>query len=126
MTRKERRQVCRSSHRPDAGASAAMGDGECLVKIEMTDIGSELGRTGKPHQRIEVGAVDVNLTPMGVDGLRQSLDSFLEDTMCRGIRHHHRRQLFGMLCDLGIEIIEIDVATVVGSDNNDTHTGHHG
>ena len=102
-----------------------MGDSECLMKIEMTNIGTELGRAGKAHQRIEVGAVDINLTSMGVDSLRQSLDSFFEDAMCRGIRHHGGRQVIGVLSDFGIEIVEVDVASVVGGDNNDTHAGHH-
>jgi len=96
-----------------------MGDGEGLVKIEMTDIGAKLGRARQPHQRIEIGAIDVDLAPMGVNCLRQPLDPLLEDTMRGRIGHHRRRQLVGMLCQLDIEIGEVDVASLVGGDDDD-------
>ena len=62
MIREERREVSSSRHRSDPRSAATVGDAERLVKVEMADVGPELARQGHADQRIQVGAVDVDLT----------------------------------------------------------------
>ena len=59
--------------RADAGAAAAVRDAEGLVQVEVRDVGAELARPGQADQRVEVGAVDVDLAAGRVHGAQISL-----------------------------------------------------
>ena len=60
--------------RPHAGAAAAMRDAEGLVQVHVADVGAELGGPREADQRIEVGAVEIDLAAMGVDDGADVLD----------------------------------------------------
>ena len=47
--------------RPDAGAAAAVRDAEGLVQVQVRHVATELAGLGVAQQRVEVGAVDVDL-----------------------------------------------------------------
>ena len=59
--RQERRQVVAGRHRADAGTAAAVRDAERLVQVQVGHVPAEQRRRGEPGQRVEVGAVDVDL-----------------------------------------------------------------
>ena len=61
VVRQVRRQVGAHRHRTDARAAAAVRDRERLVQVEVADVGAEPARLGEAEQRVEVGAVDVDL-----------------------------------------------------------------
>jgi hypothetical protein len=63
----ERRQVGPHRHRPDAGATPAVGDAEGLVQVQVADVGPEAARLGHADEGVEVGAVDVHLAAVVVD-----------------------------------------------------------
>ncbi len=113
------------SHRAHPRAPSAVGDGEGLVQVEMTDIGAEVGRPGQPDQGVQIGAIDVHLAPVAMDDPRQLLHSFLEHAMGRRIRHHGRGQVLGVLCGLRLQVCEVDVDGAVGSHHHHPHTCHH-
>ena len=60
--------------RAHARAAAAMRDAEGLVQVHVADIGAELGRAHEADQRIEIGAVEIDLAAMGVDDGADVLD----------------------------------------------------
>ena len=47
--------------RPDAGPAAAVRDAERLVQVQVAHVAAERPRPGQPDQRVQVGAVDVDL-----------------------------------------------------------------
>ncbi len=49
--------------RPHAGPAAAMRDAEGLVQVDVADIGPDVAGPREADQRIEVGAVEVDLAP---------------------------------------------------------------
>ena len=55
--------MCSHTDGPDARAAATVRDAEGLVQIQVGDVSSELAGLGEAHQGVEVGAVDVYLSP---------------------------------------------------------------
>ena len=92
-----RGQVGAHGHRTDSGAAATVRDAEGLVQVEVGDVGAELARLGQPDERVEVGAVDVDLAAGVVDETAQLGDGVLEDAVRRGVGHHDRREVVAVL-----------------------------
>ena len=65
-----------------------MRDAECLVEVEMADVGTESTRVGQTHQRVEVGTVDVDLPAVVMDDLADVGNALLEDAVGGGIGDH--------------------------------------
>ena len=41
-----------------------MRDTKCLVQVEVRDVGTKLARRGQPDERVEVRAVEIDLSAM--------------------------------------------------------------
>ena len=126
VPRQERHQVLADADRADARAAAAVRDAEGLVQVEVADVGAEAARLGQPDHRVEVGAVDVDLTAGVVHGGADLLDVDLEDAVRRRVGEHDRGQPVGVLVDLGVQVGDVDVAGLVAGDDDDPHAGHDG
>ena len=87
-------------HRADARAAAAVRDAERLVQVQVADVAAELARPGQADQRVEVGAVDVDLAAGVVHGRADVGDVVLVDAVGGRIGDHQRRQPVGMLATL--------------------------
>src|SRR5689334_16217573 len=92
MTWEERRQVLPHADRAHAGAATAMRDAEGLVQVEMTDIGAVIAWPRQPDLRIQIGAVEIDLSAMAMHNLADLADVLLEHAMGRGIGDHDRRE----------------------------------
>ena len=55
--------------RSHAGPAAAMRDAESLVQIEMADVGAVVAGPAEPDLRVQIGAVEINLSAVGVHDL---------------------------------------------------------
>ena len=73
MVGQEGRQVRPHRHRTHARATAAVGDAEGLVQVQVRHVGAEAAGPGHAHQGVEVGAVEVDLAAVGVDGSQMSV-----------------------------------------------------
>jgi hypothetical protein len=60
VRRQEGHQVGHHRHRPHARAAAAVRDAEGLVQVQVAHVAAEFARRGHAHQRVHVGAVDVD------------------------------------------------------------------
>jgi hypothetical protein len=49
--------------RTHSRASAAVRDAERLVQVEVADVSAEATRSGQSEQRVEIGPVDIDLSP---------------------------------------------------------------
>ena len=58
--------------RSHAGPAAAMRDAESLVQIEMADVGAVVAGAGEPDLRVQIGAVEMNLSAVEVHDLAGS------------------------------------------------------
>ena len=74
---------------------AAVGDAEGLVQVEMRHVRAELPGQAETQQRVEIGAVHVDLAAVAVDHLADLDNGFLEHAVGRGIGDHQRRQVVG-------------------------------
>ena len=61
MPRQIWRKVFRDGDRAHARTTAPVGNGKCLVQIEMTDVRADRRRAGQADLRVHVGAVHVDL-----------------------------------------------------------------
>ncbi len=61
MVGQEAPQVAAHGDRADARTAPAVRDAERLVQVEVRDVGAELAGLGEADERVEVGAVDVDL-----------------------------------------------------------------
>ena len=120
MAGQERREVRAHRDRADAGAAAAVRDAERLVQVQVADVAAELARPGQPDQRVEVGAVDVDLTAGVVHGRADLGDVVLVHAVGRRVGDHERGQPVGVLGDLGAQVVEVDVAVRRGTPTTTT------
>ena len=126
ITRQERREVRPHGDGSDARPTATVGDAERLVQVEVADVGTEPPRLGDADQRVEVGAVDVDLAAGGVHEVAQLGDRRLEHTVGGRVRHHDRGQTVTGRGQLRPQVVEVDVARIVGRDDRDVEPCHHG
>ena len=85
--------------RPGAGTTAPVGDRKRLVEVELEDIDPRVARPGDPHDRIQVGAIAVDLPTLAVNDLRDLGDMLLEEAQGVGVGHHDGGDL--LIHDLG-------------------------
>src|SRR5664279_5265691 len=97
--------------RSHAGAAAAMRNAEGLVQIEMADIGAVIAGPRKPDLRVQIGAVEIDLSAMAMHDLADFLDVLLEHAVGRGIGDHDGGEVLRMFLRLGAEIADVDVAS---------------
>src|SRR4051795_3388497 len=97
MTWQERRQMRLDADRAHARATAAMGNAERLVQVEMADIGAVIAGPRQAHLRIEVGAVEIDLSAMAMHDLADVADVLLEHAMGGGIGDHDGCEMFRVL-----------------------------
>ncbi len=116
--------MLRDRDRPDTGATAAVRDAERLVQVEVRDVATELARCGVPEQRVEVGAVDVDLAAVAVHDLAQLGDAVLVDAVRRRVRHHDRGEVVRMRIALRLQVLEVDLALIGRLHDDDAHAGH--
>ena len=68
--------------RAHAGPSAAVGDAERLVQVQVGDVGTELARASESDHRVEVRPVEVHLAAGLVDERRRSSVIASSNTPC--------------------------------------------
>ena len=96
-----------------------MGDGERLVQVQVADVAAELARLGPAGERVEVRAVDVDLSAGRVHLVAHVADLRVEDTVGGRVGDHDARDVLAVLLDLRVEIGEVDGAVVRGLDHDD-------
>ena len=87
----------------------------------MHDVEAHVARAADAHDRVQVGAVVVERRADAVDDLGDLLDLGLEQPERRGVGQH---QAGDVLVGLGAQVVEVDVAVLVGSDLDDLVAGH--
>ena len=108
----------------DSGSSPTVGYAEGFVEVQVRDVSTELSGSCHTDERIEVGAVDVNLSPYRMDFFTDCRDPFFEHAMGRWVGDHDRRDFGSILLDLLIQVQQVDVSLGVACDDDDLHVGH--
>mmetsp|Transcript_25785 Transcript_25785/g.74613 ORF Transcript_25785/g.74613 Transcript_25785/m.74613 type:complete len:257 (+) Transcript_25785:401-1171(+) len=80
VAREEGCEVGSDSDRSHARSSTTVGNAEGLVKIQVTNIGTDQTRAREADLGIHVGAIHIHLTAGLVDGLDDFLDRLLENS----------------------------------------------
>src|SRR5262245_63747846 len=83
--------------RTHAGAAPAMRDAKGFVEIEMPDIGAICPRLRQPDLRVEVGAVEIDLSAVSMNDAANLADRGFENAMGGGISDHDRGKMVGIL-----------------------------
>lgn len=109
----------------DPGSATAVRDAEGLMQVEVTDIGAEATRLGQPDQRVEVGSVNLNLTPGVMHPGAHLGHSSLVDAARGRVGDHDGGQRRTVDGDFYPEVVEVDIALVVTVDDHHAHPGHH-
>ena len=125
MPGQERCEVRLGRNRADTGASAAVRDAERLVQVEVRDVAAEVAEPREPEHRVEVGAVDVDLSPGVVHGLADVANLVLIHAVRGRVGDHERGDLAGVLRDLRANIVQVDVSELVAGDHDDPHAREH-
>ena len=71
---------------------------------------------GTRRSRVQVRAVHVDLAAALVRDSRQISDSFFKHPIGGRVRDHDRRQVVLVFFRLGLEVVQINIAVVVGLD----------
>ena len=102
-----------------------MRDAEGFVEIQMANIGSEIAGAAEADLRIHIRTVHVNLTTSGVDEIANIADTFLENSVGRGIGDHHGGEFVAVEVGLRAEVGEINIAVGVTGHGDNLHSDHH-
>src|SRR3981081_1608175 len=95
MAGQERREVRLDADRPHARAGAPGREREGRVEIHVAHIGTDLARTREPYERVEIGAVKIDLATVRMCDRANLADGLLENAVRRGISDHRRSQSRG-------------------------------
>ena len=101
-----------------------MRDGERLVKVEVTYVGTNHPWACQSDLSVHVGAVHVDLTTMGMNQLRDFEDRGFEHPVCRRIRDHQGAQVRAVKLCLFSKIVHVNVAVFVATNNDHLHACH--
>jgi hypothetical protein len=112
--------------RTHTGTTAAMGDAESLVEIQMQNIRAKLAGSGDAYQRVHIRAIHIHLAAMIVDDFADFTHRFFIDAVCRWVGDHQGREVLGVLFGFGSQVIDINITVVVGGDDNHFHSSHGG
>ena len=83
MGRQEIGQVGFHADRANSWPAPSMRDAEGFMKIEVANVGSEIGRPAKTNLRIHVRTVHVHLAAIGMNDVADLDDRFLKNAMGR-------------------------------------------
>ena len=122
----EWREMRLRRHWADAWTATAVRDAEGLVQVEVRNIPAKVAIPRVPEQGVEVGAVDVDLSPGGVHSIRDRPHLVLIHAVRARVGDHESRDRFGMRGDLRAKVVKVYIAEVVTRDDDDRHTGEHG
>ena len=94
------------------------------MQIEMADIGADIAGARQAHQRIHIGAVEIDLAAIGVGDGADLAHALLEHAVGRGIGDHGGGEICGIGFGLGAKIGKVDIAMRVGGHDHDLHPAH--
>jgi len=126
MAGQELSQMLTHPDRAHARATAAVGNAEGLVQIQVGDVCAKFTRCCQPDQGVEICAVHVDLTPVLVHQLAELDNGLLKHPMGGRVGHHDRGQPGACGGCLGPQVVHIHVASVITGNNLYLHTGHNG
>src|SRR5262249_56914875 len=89
MTRQKRHKMFFHADRTHAGAAPAMRDAKGLVKVEMADVSAISSRLRQPDLRVEIGAVEIDLSAMGMNDSANFANFGFEHAMRGWISDHN-------------------------------------
>jgi len=121
VSREEGLEVLLSSNGAHSRATASVRNGKGLVQVQVAHISPNEAGRGEAHLGVEVGAVHVDLAPVGVDDFAHLDDVVLEDSVGGGVGDEEGGELVLVELGLGGEVVEVDVALVVAVDDDDLH-----
>ena len=121
---KEGSQVLFDSDGSDPRSSATVGYAEGFVEVQVRDVPSELPGSCHADERVEICAVDVDLSAYGMDFFTNCRDPFLEDSVGGRVGDHDRGDFGSILLDLLIQVHQVDISLGVACDDDDLHVGH--
>ena len=96
-----------------------------FVQIQVRYVRTKLTRRGDTNQRVHVRTVHINLPAVLVHKIASLNHRFFKHAVSTRICDHQTRQSLTVLFGLGSQIFQIDIAIVVGF-NNDHLQAHHG
>ena len=85
-----------------AGAATPMRNAECLVQIDVRNVGAIIARPGQAHLRIQVRAIQINLAAVAMHDGADLTDAFFENAARGWVRDHHGREPVGMRSALAV------------------------
>lgn len=94
--------------RAHTGATATVGDGEGLMKVEVADVASHVARRRDAHECVHVGAVNVDLGAAAVDDVSGLLDGLVKDAVGGWLGDHGAGHV--ALGHLRLQVADVDLS----------------
>mmetsp|Transcript_3300 Transcript_3300/g.11596 ORF Transcript_3300/g.11596 Transcript_3300/m.11596 type:complete len:853 (+) Transcript_3300:643-3201(+) len=118
-------QVGLDSDGSHSRSATSVRDGKGLVQVEVTHIGSNEAGAGEADLGIHVGPVHVDLSTVVMDDLADLVDLGLVHSVGGWVGDHERPEVLRVLLHLLLQVINVNVALLVGLAGDDLHSGHH-
>ena len=121
VTRQERRKVSLRSDGADTGSASTVWDCERFVQVEVRDVTADIAVAGESEKRVEVCAVNVDLTARVVNGTGDLADSVLVHAVRRRVGDHESRQIVAEFGDFGAKVVNVNITVVPARHDHDLH-----
>ena len=95
-----------------------MRDGEGLVQVQVTDIGTDEAWVGQTDLRIHIRPIHIDESSAVVDALAEVDDVRLKDPVRTGIGDHHCCEVVLMLFGLLHEVLPVNITMLVAGNND--------
>src|SRR5699024_3965616 len=99
---------------------------ESLVQVQVGDVATELPRLAQADQRIEIRPVDVHLAARSMDLVADLADVLLEHAVGGRVGDHDAGDLWAVLLQLGVQVIQQDGAVFGGLHGHDLQASQRG
>src|SRR5690606_3339238 len=106
------------------GAAAAVENTKGFVQIQVRDIAAEFAGRGQAHQRVHIGAVDIDLPAHIVHGGTEFGNALFKHAVGGGVGDHNAGDAGAELGDFFVEIGQVHVAFAVTVRHHHFHAHH--
>src|SRR4030042_2631957 len=109
----ELNQVCGHGNGAHARSASPMGDGKCLMQVQVASTGSQHGRIGQANLVVHIRPVHIYLSAVFMNDTSHFEDIFFKDPVCGGISDHKGSKVITVLYSQVPELIQPDITPVI-------------
>lgn len=108
MSGQERNQMLSNTDWAHAWSSSSVWNGEGLMQIQVTNVGSQVSRRSVSDKSVHVGSIEINLTSVLVDQIVDFPDFHIVNASCRWECDHDTSEILAVGFNFRLKVFKVD------------------